>query len=81
MRKLFIITRDGKSANDFLESHGLTKDNVIIAKTASAFKSIKGGERYVIVPPLPFSFEWAIRPLLTCMTNVTKSYNNHLIKF
>lgn len=80
--KLLIITRDGKSANDFIEHHNLTKDQIVIVKTKDTlFKVVKDGGRYVIVPPLPFSYQWSFRPYLTNLTNMTRYYNNRLNKF
>lgn len=82
MSKLYIVTRDGKSANDFISDNNLNKDNIVIVKRVSDIVGI-GNERYVIIPPLPFSYHWAIRPLLkqNKMINVTKFYNRKLLNF
>jgi len=71
--KLYLITRDGKAANDFLENHNLTKSNVVIVKNVSDLDNASGG--YVIIPPLPLNYQWAIRPKLLKLKNYTRYYN------
>ena len=82
MNKLYIITRDGKSANDFISDNNLDKKDIVIIKYASNLVDVME-ERYVIIPPLPFSYHWAIRPLLKLnkMINVTKFYNKKSLNF
>lgn len=83
MSKLYIITRDGKAANDFIELNNMSKSDVIIVKETYQLMGLTSSERYVIVPPLPFNYHWSMRPILTLnhMTNVTKFYNSKQIKF
>lgn len=81
--KLIIISRDGKSINDFLNQHNLNKDNIIRISNLSCINklNLEGSERYVIIPPLPLCYQWAIRPLLKNLVNVTSYYNKKLINF
>jgi len=80
MSKLYVVSRDGKSINDFLSSTNMTKDDIIIVKTASALSTAKEGDRFIIIPPLPLAYQYAIRPVLheKKMKNVTKKYNTHI---
>lgn len=75
MNKLYIVSRDGKSINDFISLHGLDKSKIKVVKLASDLNNADG-KRYVILPPLPISYHWSIRPLLSSkkMINVTRLY-------
>lgn len=81
--KLIIISRDGKCINDFIVEHNIDKANVAIVKSVKDLTAsiAEGSVRYVIISPLPFCYQWAIRPLLKPLTNVTKHYNKKLINF
>lgn len=79
---LNIITRATQSAKEFIEIHNLNKDECRIVRNVSELIDVYE-EDYVIVPPLPLFYQYAMRPLfkLNKMTNKTKYYNNKLIKF
>lgn len=82
MKKLYIITRDGKSAHEFCEIHNINYSNVVVVKKVpDIIDSLY--ESYVIVPPLPYSYYWGIKPLLKInkMINKTSYYNKILNKF
>lgn len=75
MGRLCIISRDGKSINDFLSLHNMTKSDIIIIKNVSDLVNCDG-LNYVIINPLPIAYQWSIRPVLheKKMKNVTKKY-------
>jgi len=80
MSKLYVVSRDGKSINDFLSSTNMTKDDIVIVKNASSLSNATKDDRYVIIPPLPLAYQYAIRPILheRKMKNVTKKFNSHI---
>jgi hypothetical protein len=79
MSKLCIVSRDGKSINDFLDLHNLDKSDIKIIKTAKDLTGCEG-MRYVIINPIPLNYHWKLRPLILQlkMINVTKFYNKLL---
>lgn len=81
--KFCIISRDGKAVNDFLEQNNLFKENVTIIKHALELSRVADGSKYIILPPLPLTYQWAFRPILLKknMINITKFYNNKLKNF
>jgi len=78
MSKLFIVSRDGKSVNDFLSLNNLSKSDIKMVKTVSDLKSAVEGDRFVIVNPKPFAYYWSIRLILydKKLKNVTKKYKS-----
>lgn len=80
MSKLYIVSRDGKSINDFLSSTNMTKNDIYIVKTASDLANAVEGDRFIIIPPLPLAYQYAIRPILheKKLKNVTKKFNSHI---
>lgn len=78
MSKLYVVSRDGKAINDFLDLHGLTKSDIRIVKNASDLDKASERDPYIIINPLPLAYHWGIRPILILkgMVNVTKRYIN-----
>lgn len=84
MSKLYIITRDGKSANDFITEFNLDKKSIVIVKRAADLGSANLGDKYVILrSTVPNMYHWKIRPLLIKlqMVNVTRFYTNKQVIF
>lgn len=84
MRKLYIISRDGKAANDFIMEHNLNKEDVVIVKLARDLNFAIEDDNYVVLSSvMPNNYHWRLRPLLIKkkMRNVTKFYTNKLINF
>lgn len=76
--KIAIFTRDGKSYNDFLENHNLTKENSKLIRTVSELNNFRNIIGYVIIPPTPLGYNKYIKPLLTNYKNLTKKYNKSI---
>lgn len=83
VNRLYVMSRDGKSINDFLSTHNLSKENIRIVKSALDLEESSKGDRYVLIRPLPLSYQWSIRPTLILkeMINVTRKYINKQINF
>lgn len=76
-QKLYVISRDGKAINDFIEIHGMSKSDIITVKLVSDLDNAIEGDRYVVLPPFPIAFQWSFRPILNekKLVNVTRYYN------
>lgn len=84
MSKLYIITRDGKAADDFIIEHNLNKNETVIVKLARDLNTAMSNDKYVILSAvMPNNYHWKLRPILIKkhMINVTKYYNHKLINF
>lgn len=81
--KLYIVSRDGKSINDFCKLNNITKDNIVTVKHARDLCNAEGQSYVILESKKPNEYQWKLRPMLIKlgMKNLTKFYNKRLINF